>query len=90
LARETGDAGGTRACIPNGKLSDSTTLTYRNLGAVQSTLDASGCGNVFFGDVLVAVRQGQRRYASATGEEQLGKCTARKSKYIRLICSVAS
>jgi hypothetical protein len=34
--------------------------------------------------VLVAVRQGQRRDAAATGEERLGKCAARKSKYVWL------
>jgi hypothetical protein len=54
------------------------------LGAVQNKLGVGECGNVFFGHVLVAVRQGQRRDAVATGEEQLGRCTARKSKYIRL------
>jgi hypothetical protein len=32
----------------------------------------------------VSVRQGQRRDAAATGEEQLGRFAARKSKYIRL------
>ena len=34
--------------------------------------------------MLVAVRQGQRRDAAATGEEQLGRCAARKGRYIRL------
>jgi hypothetical protein len=53
------------------------------LGAVQSTLSVGGCGNIFFGHVL-AVRQGQRRDAALTGEEQHGTCTARKGKYIRL------
>jgi len=43
-----------------------------------------GCGNICFGHVLVAVRQGQRRGAAATGEEQLGRCAARKNKDIRL------
>jgi hypothetical protein len=51
---------------------------------VQSTLGVGGCGNISFGHVLVAVRQGQRRDAAATGEEQLGRFAARKSKYIRL------
>jgi hypothetical protein len=38
--------------------------------------------------VLVAVRQGQRRDAATTGEERLGRCAARKSKYIRFyLCS---
>jgi hypothetical protein len=48
---------------------------------VQSTLSVGGCDNIFFYNVLVAVRQGQRRDAVATGEEQLGGFTARKSKY---------
>jgi hypothetical protein len=51
---------------------------------VQSTLGVGGCGHIRFGHVLVAVRRGQRRDAAATGEERLGRCTARKSKYIRL------
>jgi hypothetical protein len=72
------------ARIPNGKKSDFTTLTSRDLGAVQRTLGVGGCGNICFGHVLVAVRQGQRRDAVATGEEKLGRFTARKSKYIRL------
>jgi hypothetical protein len=50
---------------------------------VQSTLGVGGCGNICFGHVLVAARQGQRRGAAATGKEQLGRCTARKSKYTR-------
>ena len=51
---------------------------------MQTTLSVGGCGNNCFGHVLVTVRQGQRRDAVATGEEQLGKCAARKSKCIRL------
>jgi len=54
------------------------------LGAVQRTLGVGGCGNIFFGHVLVAVRQGQSRNAAATVKEQLGRFAARKSKYIRL------
>jgi hypothetical protein len=53
-------------------------------------LGVGWCGNICFGYVLVAVRQGQRRDAVATGKEQLGRCAARKSKYILLICTVAS
>jgi hypothetical protein len=56
---------------------------------VQSTLGVGGYGNICFGHVLVAVRQGQRRDAVATGEEQFGKIAARKGKYIRLyLCNV--
>jgi hypothetical protein len=51
---------------------------------VQSTLGVGGCDNICLGHVLVAVRQGQRRDAAATGEEQLDRFTARKSKYIQL------
>jgi len=40
--------------------------------------------NICFGHVLVAVFQGQRRDAVATGEERHGRCTAGQSKYIRL------
>ena len=67
-----------------GKLSDFTTLTSRASGAVQGTLGVGGCGDICFGHVPVAVRQGQRRDAVATGEEQLGRLAATKSKYIRL------
>jgi hypothetical protein len=52
--------------------------------SVQSTLGVGGCGNICFCHVLVAVRQGQRREAVTTGEEQPGIFAARKSKYIRL------
>jgi len=54
------------------------------LGAVQSTLGVGGCGNICFGLVLVAVRQGQRRDTVTTGEEQFGRCAAEQSKYIWL------
>jgi hypothetical protein len=62
--------------------SDFTTLTSRDLGAVQRTLGVGGCGNNCFGLVLVAVRKSQRRDAVATVIEQLGSFTTRKSKYI--------
>ena len=51
---------------------------------MQRTLGVGGCVNICFGHVPIAVRQGQRRDAVVTGEEQLGRCAARKSKYIRL------
>jgi hypothetical protein len=50
----------------------------------KKTLGVGGCGNIYFGHVLVAVRQGQRRDAVATGKERLGRCSAEQSKYIRL------
>jgi hypothetical protein len=40
--------------------------------------------NICFGHVPVAIRQGQRREAAATGEERHGRCAAGKSTYIRL------
>jgi hypothetical protein len=61
------------------KKSDLTTRTSRALGVVQSTLGVGGCGNICFGHELVAVRQGQRRNAVATGEGRLGRCTAGQS-----------
>jgi hypothetical protein len=54
------------------------------LGAVQSALGVGEGGNVLFGLVFVAVRQGQRRDAFATEEEKLGRFSARESKYKRL------
>jgi hypothetical protein len=52
------------------------------LGAVQSTLGVGECGNICFGHVLVAVRQGQRRDTVATGEERFGRCATGQIKYI--------
>ena len=38
--------------------------------------------------MLIGVRQGQRRDTAATGEEQIARCAAWKSKYTRLyLCS---
>ena len=34
-----------------------------------------GCGNICFGHVLDAVRQGQRRDTVAPGEARFGRCT---------------
>jgi hypothetical protein len=63
FARETGNAGGTRARIPNGKI------------------------KCFYHSYL----SGWRPDAAATGEEQLGRFTAMKSKSISgFICTVAS
>jgi hypothetical protein len=45
-AREAGNTGGTRACIPNGKRSGFTTPTSRAVGAVQSALDRMWAGAV--------------------------------------------
>jgi hypothetical protein len=52
------------------------------LGAVQSILGMGGYGNIFFGHVLVAVRQGQRRNTLSTEEERFGRCTAGQIEYI--------
>ena len=65
-----------------GKRSDFTNRNSRALGAVQRTLGVGGCGNICFGHVLVALRQGQRRDTVATGEERFGRCTAGKIKYV--------
>jgi hypothetical protein len=54
---------------------------------VQNKLGLGGWDNIFFGHVLVAVRRGQRTDAVATEENQLGRCAARKIKYIRLYMS---
>jgi hypothetical protein len=70
-----------------GKLSVFFTLSSRGLGAVQSALGVGGCGNISFGHVLAAIRQGQHRDAVATGEERLGRCAAGQSKFIRLYLS---
>jgi hypothetical protein len=67
-----------------GKWSNFTTPTSQGLGAVQRALGVSGCGNICFGHVLVAVRQGQRRDAVETGKGRLGICATGQSKYIRL------
>jgi hypothetical protein len=54
------------------------------LGAVQSTLGVGVCGNIYFGHLLVAVRQAQCRDTVATGEEKFGRCAAWQSKFIWL------
>jgi hypothetical protein len=54
-------------CIPNGKISDFTTLTSGDLGEMQKKLGVGGRGNICFGHVLVAFRQGQRRDAAGGG-----------------------
>jgi hypothetical protein len=41
------------------------------LGAVQNALGVGGCENICLSLLLVAVSQGQRRDAAATGEEQI-------------------
>jgi hypothetical protein len=67
-----------------GKSSDFTTLTSRAMGAVQRALGVGGCGNICFGHVLVSGRRSLRREVAGTGEGQLGRFAARKTKYIRL------
>jgi len=85
LARETGNSGGARACTPNGKAKWCYHSNLSSFGTVQSTLGVGARSrNIFFGHVPVAVRQGQRRDAVATGEERNGRFTAGKSTYIQL------
>jgi hypothetical protein len=67
-----------------GKISDFTTLKSRASGAVQGTLGVGECGNICFGHVPVAVRQGKRRDAVATGEARPRRFAAGQSNYIRL------
>jgi hypothetical protein len=73
LARETKNAGGTLAGIPNRKMKRLYHSYLTSLGRRAK--------RVCFGHVLVAVRQGQRRDTAATGEEQLGRCAAGQIKY---------
>jgi hypothetical protein len=62
LARETGNAGGARACIPNGKIEWFYHSNLLSFGTVQSTLGAGGCGREIF--------------ASATCQLQFAKASA--------------
>jgi|AntAceMinimDraft_5_1070358.scaffolds.fasta_scaffold25536_2 hypothetical protein len=77
LARETRNAGGARACIPNGRLK---WFYHTNLSSCRRRAKRAGCGrvrsrNICFGHVLIVVRQGrQRRDAAAARGEQLGRC----------------
>jgi hypothetical protein len=73
-----------------GKLSDFATATSRALGAVQSTLGVGGCGNIFFGHVLVAVRQGKRRDTVSTGEGDWEDVQRRRLNMSRFICTLVS
>jgi hypothetical protein len=60
------------------------------LGAVQITLGVGGCGNICFGLVLVAVRQGQRRDTVATGEGRFGRCTEGQMAGVSTFTTVCS
>jgi hypothetical protein len=56
---------------------------------LRNRIKQAGCGrvqsrNICFGHVPVAVRQGERRDAVATGEEPHGRCAAGKITYIGL------
>jgi hypothetical protein len=61
-ARETGNAGGARACIPNGKAKWFYPSNLSSFGTVQSTLGVGGCG--------------RERFASATCQLQFAKASA--------------
>jgi hypothetical protein len=71
LTRESGNVGGARAYIPNEGMN---WFYHTNLSRL-----CAGCGrlrsrNIFFGNVLIALRQGlQRRDAVAAGKEQIGR-----------------
>jgi hypothetical protein len=85
LARETGNAGGARACIPNWKAKQFGLPTSR----ASVPYKGRWCGrvrsqNICLGRVPVAVRQGQRHDAVATGEERQGRYSVGMSTYIRL------
>jgi hypothetical protein len=95
LARKTENTGGARSSIQNGKIK---WFRHSNLLSFGHHTKYAGCGrvrskmlyNICFGHVLVAVRQGQRRDAGETGEERLGRCSARQRNISGFIGTVAS
>jgi hypothetical protein len=48
LAQDTGNAGGARSCIPNGKTKWFYHYKLSSFGTVQSTLGVGGCGREIF------------------------------------------
>jgi hypothetical protein len=66
LARETGNSGGARACIPNGKVKWFYHSNLSSFGTVQSTLVVGG--------------RGRKIFASATCSLQFGSCLSQQEK----------
>jgi hypothetical protein len=84
LARETENADGARACILNETAKQFYHSNLSSFDTAQSTLGVGGCCDNCFGHERVTDRQGQRRDAVGTEEEELGRFAARQGKYVRL------
>jgi hypothetical protein len=62
LVRKTGNAGGARACIPNGKAKWFYHSDLSSFGTVQSTLGVGGCGREIFSSATCQLQVGVGRY----------------------------
>jgi hypothetical protein len=65
LARETGNAGGARRCIPNGKIKWFYHSNLSSFGTVQKTLGVGGCGREIFASATC-----QLKFAKASDQEK--------------------
>jgi hypothetical protein len=86
LARETGNAGGARASIPNGKIEMFCLSNLSSFGTVQSTLGVGGCGREIFSSATCELQFAKASAATRPQQEKNDTADVQrgKTKYIRL------
>jgi hypothetical protein len=70
LARETGNSGGVRACIPNGKAKWFYHSYLSSFGTVQSTLGVGGCGREIFASATCHLQFAKASAATLSQQEK--------------------
>jgi hypothetical protein len=80
LARETGNAGGARACIPNGKAKWFHHSNLSSFGTVQSTLGVGGCGREIFASATCQLQFAKASAATLSQQEKNDTADVQRGK----------
>jgi hypothetical protein len=82
LARETGNAGGARACIPNGKIKWFYHSNLTSFGTVQRTLGVGGCGREIFALATCRLKFAKASAATLSQQEKNDRQMCSGEEYI--------
>jgi hypothetical protein len=80
LARETGNAGGARACIPNGKVKWFYHTNLSSYGTVQSTLGVGGCGHEIFASATCQLQFAKASAVTLSQQERNGTADVQRGR----------
>jgi hypothetical protein len=80
LARVTGNAGGARACILNGKAKWFCQSNLSSFGTVQSTLGVGGCGQKIFASATCQAQFAKANTATLSQQEKNDKADVQRER----------